>query len=169
MAIFYFILYVIASIGLISSIVFLDWKIVYKHNKINIGNIFQLPILSISLITSAVLGGIINMYDIKNLYQIIIFIITFISSGYITLLMLKNSFNLKSKKNLTLDDFTSLFAIVLFYEKDKDIYKVKAETRFGELVFDAKETNGELIKSYTKVRILDKIGELLIINKFPIK
>jgi len=163
--IIYLFLYIIGSISLIISVLYSNWDINFKYNKLKLPTIYKYQIFFMSIIGFSVVAGLQNINNIAFKYQIILGFFGSIISSIISIILLKEAFKIKTKKYLKLSDFNDLTGEVLYYSKTTNFYKIKVKTIFGDLIFDGKEIEDRHLKPLSKVKIIEKNNLLLTISK----
>jgi membrane protein implicated in regulation of membrane protease activity len=171
----YFIFLLIGGLGLLSSLIFgldHDGDIGGDHDVSGHDGdgsdgpqIFSLRIIFAFLMAFGIGGGSMYLSNRGIGPQIVTGFLSGIGVAVLTFYMMKFLYSQQGNSNINSDNFIGKFAYVTIETAKYGSCQVKVDSGGGDQLFMAKEKNSEFLKQNDTVKIVGRLGNVLVVEK----
>lgn len=172
----YLIFLIIGGLGLISSLIFGDFDHGDLSNDIghDFGHdagdadspkLFSLRIIFAFLMAFGIGGGSMFISDKSVGSQIIVGLLSGVFAAGITFYIMKILYSFQGHSNIDANDFIGKQASVTIETTNSGSCQIKIDTGGGDQLFMAQEKNGGRVKQNEIVKVVGRIGNVIVIEK----
>jgi membrane protein implicated in regulation of membrane protease activity len=172
----YILFLTIGALGLLSSLIFgefhgdADFGHEFSADGHDAGDadspkIFSLRIIFSFLMSFGIGGGTMYLSDKSIVGQIIVGLLSGIIIGVITYYIMKLLYSFQGNSNIDAANFIGKEATVTVETTDNGSCQVKLDSGGGDDLYIGKEKNSAPLKKYDVVKIIGRLGNVLIVEK----